>query len=81
MQRVAGDSHHRIKQVRITLLTKSFELAGDLLRIISPIGDDLGVIVITDDQQLVTIVNLISEFERGRLKLFDVSANRQRIIY
>ena len=67
--------------MRLALLSKSLKFAFDLLRIIRPVRDDLSVVVVTDDEQLVAIVNLIREFERRGLELFDVRANRQRVIH
>ena len=42
---------------------------------------DLGLFVITDDQQFVAIENLVSNLARCFLQLLDVGADRQRVIH
>ena len=66
--------------MRVAFLSKSLEFSLNLLRVISPIGNDLSIIVIADDKQFVSIVNLVSELECRSFQLVDIRANRQRIV-
>ena len=66
--------------MRIAFLAKRLQLRFDLLRVIRPVGNDLGVVVIADNQQLVAVKNLIGKLEGGLFELVDVGANRQRVV-
>ena len=66
--------------MRLAFLAKTLERLLDLLRVVSPIRDDLRVLVVTDDEQLIAFVNLVSELARGGFQLLHVRANRQRVV-
>src|SRR5436305_2917911 len=66
--------------MRLALLAETRQGLFNLLRVVSPIGDDLRVLVVTNYQQLVAFVNLVSELARGGFQLFYVRANGQRVV-
>src|SRR2546430_1589084 len=70
----------RSSQMRIALFEESLQVCFDLLRIVGPIGYDLGVVVLANNQQLVAVINFISKFPRRRFQLLDVGANRQGVV-
>ncbi len=66
--------------MRVAFLAKRLQLGFDLLRIISPVGHDFGVVVIADYQQLVAVENLIRKLERSFFQFVDVGADGQRVV-
>ena len=66
--------------MRIAFLTKSLQFSLNFFRIVGPVRNDFSIIVIADDQQLITIVDLISELEGSGFQFFHIRANGQRIV-
>src|SRR5919112_4489559 len=79
-ERVRDHGRERVEEVGLAALAELGQRRLDLLRVVRPVRDDLGVLVVAYDLDLVALVNLVSELARRLLQLLHVRAKAQGVV-